>query len=183
MARGDGYSGPFRPDNSGIYAPQPPAGDPPPGYEYADPGGTDAGGVIPSSPTANHAAPKKHHKKASSGGGGQDTSQFDQLMSMYEKLLNSFLNPAEDPAAQDPGGFGFGDTVLNRRVLQDDEIRSPGLYSATPQRQVMDPVTGATYPTPQAALAAGVTSWQYVPIGQSNQGLGVPVVGEVPGAA
>ena len=166
----------------GVYAPQP-TGPAPTGYDNVVPG-SDAGGVTPSGgPSANHAAPKKHHKKASSGGGGQDTSQFDQLMSMYEKLLNSFLNPAEDPAAQDPGGFGFEDTVLNRRVLQDDEIRSPGLYSATPQRQVMDPVTGATYPTPQAALAAGVTSWQYVPIGQSNQGLGVPVVGEVPGAA
>ena len=93
-----------------------------------------------------------------------------QLLSMYDRLLNSFISQSSEPQASEPdGGFGFEDTVLTRRVLQDDEVRSPSLASASPQRRVMDPATGATYASPQAALAAGVTSWRYVPIGQEQE--------------
>ena len=76
---------------------------------------------------ASSPAPSGNHAK---GKGGEKESGFSdemaQLMSMYTKLLDSFLGQSNEPQASEPdGGFGFEDTVLTRRVLQDDEVRGP----------------------------------------------------------
>ena len=121
-------------------------------------------------PSGNHApSPRANHQGGGGGGGGGNefNSMFTDLLAQYDKLLQGFLSQSSEPNAPESepdGGFGFEDTVLTRRVLGDDEVRKPALFAGGPQRQVMDPVTGMTYASPQAALAAGVTTWRYVPV-------------------
>jgi hypothetical protein len=141
-------------------------------WEYTGPGESKPPAPAPA---ANHApAPKAHHAK---GGGGSDLSgfqsMFEDMMSKYDKLLDAYLNP---PAPETPQpGLGFENTILARRVNTEDEVRRPGLFpyygtqqGQAIQRQVVDPVTGAIYPSPEAAMAAGVTSWRYTNLGQAG---------------
>jgi len=165
MPEPQGPWGANKPDPWTTYAPQPTDGYP--------------GGITPE-PAANHApAPKKHHAKKKKGGGdgglNQFQSMFEDMMAKYDKLLDAYLNP-ETPEGPQPG-MGFEGTVLSRRVLDEDKINAPGLFpvyggASQPQtgiqQQVMDPVTGATYATPDQAMMAGVTNWKYVPLGQAE---------------
>jgi len=114
--------------------------------------------------------PSGHHAPKGKGGGGGGAemaafqSMFADMMAKYDTLLSAFLDKDAESASQPDGGMGFEDTILTRRVLDDDEISKPGLTPSygQVQRRVVDPVTGATYPSPQAAVAAGVTNWTYM---------------------
>ena len=120
----------------------------------------------PPAPTRHHG--KKHHGAPEGHHGG---SGFEGLLSgilgMYNELIASLLNASNEPNASDAdGGTGFEDTVLTRRVLGPGQLGVRSLFSLRggPQRRVIDPITGQIYVSPEAAMQAGVTSYQYLPL-------------------
>jgi hypothetical protein len=109
-----------------------------------------------------------HHLGGGGGGGGGGgaemaafQSMFTEMMSKYETLLDAFLNQNAESSSQPDGGMGFEDTILSRSVLSEEDDRGRTIPRFGGYR-VVDPKTGQTYASPQAAVAAGVNTWKYL---------------------
>lgn len=112
------------------------------------------------------------------GGGGSNLDDYATVMD-YIDMINAAANsgPAteteESPESEEL--YGIENTVKADRTTRDEEtgesiveqqagstfLTMEGLGLSDTVREVVDPVTGAVYPNPNAARRAGVTNWVY----------------------